>query len=118
MKKILSVALAVLLVFTMLFSLTACNSPRGTYEAETPFATLSLTFKGDEVSLTYSSSNEAVSKTYYGDYEIEKQIDDKLTIEFDWDNDTLPGIFGENTLSYEKGKDYIVIEGVKFTKVK
>ena len=116
MKKIFSSILVIALALTMLFTLASCNNPSGTYKSDEALGSgVTWVFKGDEVALTLKVFG--VEATFYGDYEIEKQIDDKFTIVFDWEGDKNPDGFGEEPVEYEKGDGYIKIGGVKYTKV-
>ena len=115
MKKILSSILVIALALTMLFTLASCNAPSGTYKSdEVMNSGVTWFFKGSEVVLTLKVLG--VESTFYGDYEIEKQVDGKLTIEFDWDGDKNPDGFGEQPVSYVKGDGYIEIAGEKYKK--
>lgn len=109
MKRILSIVLATAILATLCLTLASCGIS-GTYESKGLLTTTSLTFKGKTITITKSSIEAK------GTYEINE---DKITIELEndgnlgWD-DILKVFNGEH--SFEKGKDYVKIDGVKYTK--
>lgn len=109
MKRILSVVLAVAVLAALCLSFASCGVS-GTYESKGVLGTTSLTFKGKTVTITKGNIEAE------GTYEINE---DKITIELEndgnlgWD-DILKVFNGEH--SFEKGKDYVKINGVKYTK--
>ena len=110
MKKVLSLVLMIAVLATMCLAFSSCGKLSGTYEVKGFTGTTELTFKGDTITITKGSIEAE------GTYEIK---DDKIIIELEndgklgWD-DILKGFNGEH--SFEKDKDSIKIDGVKYTK--
>lgn len=95
MKKFLLSVLAITLLFTMLFSFTACaQKPTGKYGHKN----LNLEFDGDKVSVNL---DYLVKVSASGTY---KMVDDKIMITYEGDNvsSSLPGI-----LTYDADNDTI-----------
>ena len=109
--RILAVVMAVLMV-TLCFA--ACGTKlSGSYthteEAFGVTATAKFEFKGDKV--TISSEALGLSASVEGTYEIK---DDEITITIDDEDSLLKDAAG--TFDFEKGKDYIKIDGVEYKK--
>lgn len=113
--KIISLALAVIIVGVMLVSCSKMLS--GTYSSSTEFL-------GNKSSYKFSGSNVALSitilgastSTYDGKYEI-KNVDGKQKITFTFEGD---GSSFSGTYSFNEGKDnggnYIEIDGSRYYK--
>ena len=110
MKRILSIVLAVAVLAALCLTFASCGKLSGTYEAKSILGTTELTFKGSTITITKGTIEAE------GTYEIE---DDKITIELESDGnlgwDDLLKVFN-GTHDFEKGKDYIKIDGVKYEK--
>ncbi len=123
MKKTNVKLISLLLVSVMLVCMLASCAKKvksGSYEAELSVlgqsAGVTYTFKGNKVEAESKVSILGVetSKTVEGTYEITKNDDGDLMIEFDFDDET--DLFKNVSVSYEEGDDYIKIAGVKYEK--
>ena len=125
MKRILSLVLAAVLLCGCVFALASCgNKPSGTYVGEIDMGlakgSLTYEFKGNSFKATVSGEAlgglvEGSSQVQEGTYEIVEKDDGKLEIVFTFTSED-----GKTEVSpaasYEKGEDYIKIDGVKLTK--
>lgn len=127
MKRILSLVLSVVLLVGCVFTLASCgNNPSGTYVGEIKtevagidLASISVTyeFEGKNFKVTYAGNLGGLGGSLdpqEGTYEVSKADDGSLqitfTVEIDGETET------SDPLPYEKGDDYIKIDGVKLTK--
>lgn len=111
MKKIISMILVCVLLVGMLFTLASCGKKlKGSYSCEVGGMTMTYEFKGNKFTLTTEMEvlGQKVTTESEGTYKIKG---DEITITMEIDGEEF-----ENTGSFEKGKDYIVIDGVKLTK--
>ena len=122
-KSIRILALSMVAVMLCLCLASCGNTLKGEYESKLGALGLirkTREFDGDNVTVTYWVSDLAVS-TVEGTYTID---DDKITFDFVDESgvdhkdarEFLETLKGE--LSFEKGKDYVKIGGVEYTKVK
>lgn len=126
MKRILSLVLAAVLLCGCVFALASCgNKPSGTYvgELDMGVAKAAVTYEFDGNNFKATVSGEALgglvegeAQVTEGTYEIVEKDDGKLEIVFtfvvDGETEVAPA------QSYEKGEDYIKIDGVTLTKQK
>ena len=117
MKRIISTILVCVLLLGCVFTLASCGKRlSGTYVATQEIAgqsvQVSYTFKGDKFTAEMSATVMGVttSEKFEGTYEIE---DDKITITYEEDGKTVT-----TTSSFEKGKDYIKVDGIQLDKAK
>ncbi len=119
MKKILSVALACVMLFGCVFAFASCGKTlSGTYEADLVFAEVSYTFKGNKVSLKVDpiAGNDIVLN---GTYEIteDEAGNSAITITFE-DNSSEEAKEYGGTLAFaegeENGEKYIKIGLIKY----
>ncbi len=103
MKKIISTLLVCVLLIGCVMTFASCNKLSGKYENTTLGVTTTLEFDGDTV------KTSAMGFSVEGTYEID---DDKITITYEENGKTI-----SETTSFEKGKDFILIDDVKYEKV-
>lgn len=108
MKKAITRVLAVLIVLTMCTALfTACGSGlSGKYESD--FFGMTFEFKSGNKVICIDGDEE--SDRYEGTYTIK---DGKITFDFGDDSGVS---YLNDEMSFEKGKDYIKIDDVTYTK--
>ena len=104
MKRVLSIVLALAVLATMCLAFASCGVS-GTYEG----ALADITFDGKNIS--FEKGGVKADGTY-------KIKDDKITIEVEAKGiaNVFKGFEGEH--DFEKGKDYIKIDGFTYTKKK
>ena len=117
MKRIISTILVCVLLLGCVFTLASCGKKlSGTYEATQEIygqsVKVSYTFKGDKFTAEMSATVMGVttSEKFEGTYEIK---DDKITITYEEDGETI-----STTSTFEKGKDFIKVDGIQLDKVK
>lgn len=104
-------ALALVLVVAMLaLALVSCKTFSGTYKSD---AGTTLTFKSNGTVLIKQDLLIAETKEVEAKYSVK---DGKITITYGDDSKEDASLSGEH--SFEKGSDYIKIDGVTFTKQK
>ena len=116
MKRIISTILVCVLLLGCVLTLASCGKRlSGTYAATIAGQSvqISFTFKGDKFTGEMSTTVFGVTTTQKleGTYEIE---DDKITLTYEEDGKTIT----TTTSSFEKGKDFIKIDGIQLDKVK
>ena len=105
--KVISLALALV---TLVCVFASCGTKlSGTYSAEAFGTGVSYEFKGSKVTVSFKLLGQ--SESIEGTYKIK---DDEITFTFDSDDKEAKEYSG--TFDFEKGDDYIKIEGVKYTK--
>ncbi len=105
--KVISIALALV---TLVCVFASCGTKlSGKYSAEAFGTGVSYEFKGSKVTVSFKLLGQ--SESIEGTYKIK---DDKITFTFDSDNEDAKNYSG--TFGFEKGEDYIKIEGIKYTK--
>ena len=115
MKKTISLILVAILLIGCVFSLASCSTIlMGTYESK-----IGGKYEfGIDGKVTYTA---LTGKSYTGTYEIEKNDDGELEIEFDFENDVVDFLAGDDhsfTKGEENGTAYIKIGGIRYDKVK
>ena len=117
MKRIISTILVCVLLLGCVFTLASCGKKlSGTYEATQEIygqsVKVSYTFKGDKFTAEMSATVMGVttSEKFEGTYEIK---DDKITITYEEDGETI-----STTSTFEKGKDFIKVDGIQLDQVK
>ena len=105
MKRVLSIVLALAVLATMCLAFASCGVS-GTYEG----VAADITFDGKNI--TFEKAGQKAEGTY-------KIKDDKITIDIE-DTSIWGGGFKlfEGEHDFEKGKDYIKIDGFTYTKKK
>lgn len=114
MKKFARILAVVMAVLMVSLCFVACgNKLSGTYEhteeAMGITATVKLEFDGDKVKI--SSEALGISASVDATYEIK---DDEITISIDDEDSLLKDLAG--TFDFEKGKDYVKIDGTEYKK--
>ena len=117
MKKIVRITALVLVIATFACLLASCGGLSGTYSAEMFGTGLELEFKGNKVYYTVKAAGLSLDPIE-GKYSIKG---DKITFTFDADkieNEEIKAMVKEMNAeaTFEKGDDFIKIDGVKFTK--
>lgn len=117
MKKFVKITALVLVIATFACLLASCGGLSGTYSAEMFGTGVEMEFKGNKVYYTIKAVGFS-SEPIEGKYSIKG---DKIKFEFNADkieNETIKEAVEEMEAeaSFEKGDDYIKIDGVKFTK--
>ena len=118
MKRIISTILVCVLLLGCVFTLASCGKKlKGTYVAKQEMygqsVEVAYTFDGDKISAEMTSTIAGVTNTTKlgeGTYEIDG---DKIKITIEMNGETESQEF-----SFEKGKDYIKIDGDQYDKVK
>lgn len=117
MKRIISTILVCVLLLGCVLTLASCGKRlSGTYagklEVAGQSAEMSFTFKGNKVTMETKGTVLGIttSTSLEGTYEIE---DDKITITYEEDGKSVT-----DTMTFEKGKDFIKLDGIQFDKVK
>ncbi len=129
MKRAISTALACLLLVSTFLLLASCGVPNGTYTIDGVEDGPEYKFFGSKVTVTTTQDDETMKQVYK--YEITEEDGKeviKLTfvkLTFDGDSMTEEEVAEyeemlledpEQTLSFEKGDGYIVINGMKLVK--
>lgn len=121
MKRILSIALALAILATMCLTLAACGKKlSGKYSADVFGTGTTMTFDGKKVKIGFTVTLLGEVASIDATYKIK---DDKITFDFaDEDevtNNSAKKVIEslEEPVSFEEGKDYIKINGVKYEKV-
>jgi uncharacterized lipoprotein YehR (DUF1307 family) len=121
MKRILSIVLAVAVLATMCLSLAACGKKlSGKYSADVFGTGTTMTFDGKNVKIGFTVTLLGEVASVDATYKIKGD-----TITFDFaDEDEVTNNAAkkvieslEEAVSFEEGKDYIKINGVKYEKV-
>jgi uncharacterized lipoprotein YehR (DUF1307 family) len=121
MKRILSIVLAVAVLATMCLSLAACGKKlSGKYSADVFGTGTTMTFDGKNVKIGFTVTLLGEVASVDATYKIKGD-----TITFDFaDEDEVTNSNAkqvieslEEAVSFEEGKDYIKINGVKYEKV-
>lgn len=103
MKKFARILAVVMAVLMVSLCFVACgNKLSGTYSAEEMGIKTSYTFDGDKVTM------EALGMSVEGTYEIK---DDKIIITAE-----VLGVESTEEYDFEKGKDFIKVDGIKYEK--
>ena len=115
MKRIISTLLVCVLLVGCVLTLASCGTRlSGTYSAESEIMGQSIetsyTFKGKNVTVEVKTTVLGVvnSESVEGTYEIDG---DEITFTMEKDGET-----ESQTVTFEKGDDYIKLAGVKYTK--
>lgn len=106
MKKTVKILALVMVAAMLCCVLASCgNTLKGTYAAEVATIRTAYTFDGDKVTIDAGALGFS-TQVAEGTYKIE---DDKITFTFGEDN-KYTGSF-----SFEKGEDFIKIQGITYT---
>ena len=117
MKKILSLVLALTLVFCMLCTLTSCKKTlEGTYRDASGITVYEFSKKA--VTLRVEVFGVGV-QSFEGTYKINENKGGEMTITFDFTSEEAEGYTGEFDFSEvsENGEDYISIGVIRYNKI-
>ena len=121
MKRILSIALAVAVLATMCLTFASCSKLSGKYSADVLGTGTTMTFSGNKVKIGFTVTLLGEVASIDATYKIKG---DTITFDFiDEDevtNNSAKKVIEtlEEPVSFEKGDDYIKINGVKYKAVK
>lgn len=108
MKNFVRIASLVLVVVVLTMTLASCGGVSGSYTTGEALGTgVTYTFKGSKV--TIEAKVIGVVTTFEGKFKVK---DDKIT--FTFEDDKAKSYEGE--FAFEKGKDYVKIAGITYTK--
>lgn len=120
MKRILSIVLAAAVLATLCLSLASCGKLSGKYTADVFGTGTTMTFDGKKVKIGFTVTLLGEVASVDATYKIKG---DTITFEFadedEVSNSSAKKVIQslEEPVSFEKGEDYIKINGVKYTKV-
>ncbi|MBE6617902.1 MAG: hypothetical protein E7627_08205 [Ruminococcaceae bacterium] len=117
-QKLISITLTAIIIATAL-TLTACGEQlAGVYVNDALGTETSYNFRGENVTVTVTTTllGNVITKAYEGEYEITTTDGGKQFIELDFESEKA-GIFeGAKTFSQNKDDGTITIGGIEYTK--